>query len=371
MARFIRIRSSLAACVVLMLASCAAETPQPPPKPAVVIQPQLADARRLESYAGTLAARHQSELGFRVGGKVLRRRVDVGAEVEAGTLLAELERTDFELQVNAARATVASANADAAFAAAELERHRELIARKLVSESLLDAKINADAAARARLKQAESELAVAANAADYTALRAPVAGVITGVGIEAGQVVASGVPVISLAQSGAVEALIAIPEGKVGDFSIGEAVRVSLWIERDLAIAGVIREIAPAADPRTRTYDVRVTLIDPPPAAQLGMSVRIGRASASADGNTLLAVPLTAITEIAGRASVWVVDGDTKAVRSTPVEVASWTRERALISGGIDERTWLVGVGVHKLAPGQVIQPIDRANRVVDLARAP
>jgi multidrug efflux system membrane fusion protein len=354
----------VAVLAALVLAACNGAEVEAPPRPAIVVQPAPATAGPLDSYAGSLRARHESALAFRVGGKVARRLVDVGDRVSAGQVLAELDRVDLDLEVGAAAAALASAEADAVLAASELARHEELQQRRLISQSALDARRNADAAAKARVRQAQSRLDSARNAASYAALRAPAAGVVTQASAEAGQVVAAGTPVVTIAQTGEVEALINVPEGRVGAFRPGLPVRVALWAERDLELAGQVREVSPEADPRTRTYDVRVSIEDLPASAQLGMTARVVLAG---DTTGSLAVPLSAVTEIDGRPSLWRVDPERLTVAPVPVEVAMWGSEAAMLAGGVDADDWIVAVGVHRLTPGQPIRPIDRRNRAVEL----
>jgi multidrug efflux system membrane fusion protein len=348
----------------LALAACGGGEVEPPPRPAIVVQPQPATAGLLDTYAGSLRARHESALAFRVGGKVARRLVDVGDRVRAGQVLAELDRTDLDLEVGAAAAALASAEADAQLAASELARHEELHARRLISQSALDARRNADAAAKARVSQARAALEAARNAAGYAALRAPAGGVVTEVAAEAGQVLAAGAPVVTVAQTDEIEALINVPEGRVGAFRPGLPARVVLWAEQDLELTGQVREIAPEADPRTRTYDVRVAVEDLPPSAQLGMTARVVLAG---DAGGSLGVPLSAVTEVDGRASVWRVDPARLTVAPVPVEVAMWRSDAALLASGVEADDWIVAVGVHRLVAGQPIRPIDRRNRPVEL----
>lgn len=348
----------------LALVACGGGEVEAPPRPAIVVQPQPATAGLLDAYAGSLRARHESALAFRVGGKVSRRLVDVGDRVRAGQVLAELDRADLDLEVAAAAAALASAEADAQLAASELARHDELHARRLISQSTLDVRRNADAAAKARVRQAQSRLAAARNAESYAALRAPAAGVVTQVAAEIGQVIAVGTPVVTVAQTDEIEALIHVPEGRVGAFRPGLPARVVLWAERDLELTGQVREVAPEADPRTRTYDVRVTIADLPKSAQLGMTARVMLAG---DASRALGVPLSAVTEFDGRASVWRVDPARLTVAPVPVEIAMWGSDAALLAGGVETGDWIVAVGVHQLTVGQEIRPIDRRNRPVEL----
>lgn len=362
--RPLSVRFATSAMLALALAACGGAPVEEMKRPAIVVQPAPVTGGLLDSYAGSLRARHESVLGFQVAGKVARRLVNVGDVVSAGQVLAELDRVDLDLEVGGAEAALASAEADAALATAELVRHEELQQRKLVSQSALDARRSAEKAASARVREARARLDAARNAAGYAALRAPAAGVVTQVAAESGQVVAAGMPVVTIAQTGAIEALINVPEGRIGAFSIDMPVRVELWADSSVELLGKVREISPEADPRTRTFDVRVSIDALPEAAQLGMTARVALIDDRGDG---YGVPLAAVTEIDGRPVVWRVDPQSLEVAPVPVEVRIWGSETAVLDAGVDAADWIVAVGVHKLIEGQAIQPIDRENRIVDL----
>lgn len=358
------VRLPVLALALAALAGCGPSEPAPPPRPAVVVQPTPAGEEALAAYPATLKARHEHALGFRVGGKVVRRRVEVGQRVTAGQVLVELDPADLELELGAATAALASAEADAALAASELSRHEELAARGLVSRSALDARRNADAAARARVRQAEARLAAARNAAGYAKLGSPVDGVVVAAAAEPGQVVAAGQPVVTVADTGEIEAEIHVPESRIANVAVGASARIALWADEDVVLAGRVREIAPEADPRARTYAVRIAIGKPPARVQLGMTARamlVDRRAAA------ITVPITAVTETDGRPSVWRVDRRTATVSPVPVTVREWGADTALLEGGIDVDDWIVAVGVHRLTPGQPIRPIDRRNRAVSL----
>lgn len=359
-------RRWLTLLALLALAACGNGVEAPAPvRPAVVVQPQPGDSADFDTYAGALAARHETPLSFRIDGKLLSRPVDLGSRVTAGQVLAELDPADFALRASAARAGVASARADAQLADAELKRHQEIFARRVISQSLLDNKRAVADAAGARLSQAQSQLKVAENAARYTRLTAPAAGVITAINAEPGQVVAPGMPVLTLAQTDAIEAQINVPEARVASLLLNAPAKVLLWSDRGVALPGAIREIAPQADPRTRTFDVRVALQNPPPGAQLGMTVQVLLGDSSRTPS--LRVPLGAVTELDGKASVWRVDPATRRVSPQVVTVAAWRDDEALIASGVAPDDYVVAAGVHLLTNGQEIRPIDRRNRPIEL----
>lgn len=353
---------SLILVLSLAAAGCASEaTSDKLARPAVVQQAVPAPAQAIDTYAGEVRARYESVLGFRVGGKLQQRKVDVGARVREGDELAVLEPQDLMLQVNAARADAAAAKADLALAKAELERHASMLEKRYISQSMYDARRNAYDAAAARLDQANSQLAVAQNQAGYTTLRADHDGVITAVAAETGQVVAAGQPVMTLAHDGDLEVLINVPEGRLAAFTPGQAVVAEIWARDNLRVPGTVREISPEADPASRTYDVRVTLADEAKAAQLGMTARIYLAGeAQAD---VLLLPLTALHRQGDQPAVWLYEPKSGQVHLKPVEIGRYREDGVTVLAGLAPGQWVVTAGVHKLAEGQPVRPVDASNR--------
>lgn len=359
-----RIASPLLAAAVVLVAGCASEAKvEPVVRPAVVERPVPSSVGVTETYAGEVRARFESTLGFRIAGKLRTRAVDAGARVRRGDVLATLEPQDLQLQVEAARAAVAAATADLSLAKAELDRHAELLARNYISRALYDARVNAHLAAEARLTQARSQLAVAKNQADYTTLRADADGVVTSVQAEVGQVVAAGTPVFGLAHDGDREVLIAVPESRIERVKAGMPVLVSIWAQDDARFPASVREVAPEADPRTRTYDVRVTLAPDAAPVQLGMTARVSLDAG--DAPSALVLPLSALHEHDGHPAVWRLDPATRQVRLSPVDVGSYREEGVALVGGVGAQDWIVTAGVHLLVEGQTVRPIDRENRPV------
>ncbi|MDZ4252060.1 MAG: efflux RND transporter periplasmic adaptor subunit, partial [Sulfuritalea sp.] len=215
-------------------------------------------------YSGEVRARIETTLGFRVAGKIVERRVDLGAAVKAGQVLARLDPTDAGLQLT-------QAEAQRALAAADVARYRDLKAKNYISASALDARETA-------FKAAEAQAALAKNQSSYTTLVADRNGVIGQVLAEPGQVVSVGQAVFRLAPDGDREIAIALPEGEVSGFKLGQAAEVSFWAAGGATgkpLTGRVREISPVADPVTRTYAARVSLKDADPLLPLGMSATV------------------------------------------------------------------------------------------------
>ncbi len=351
---------------LLALAACGKDEPEEgPARPAMVVQPGAAGAAA-SAYPGEVRAQHEPALAFRIGGKISRRLVDVGDRVKAGQALAELDAADVGLQLEAARAQLASAESDLDLASSELERYKSLLDRQLVSRSLYDARVSAQQAAQARVRQAKAQAAVSGNQATYAVLRASKSGVIAQRLAEAGQVVAAGQTVFVLAEDGEREVAISVPEQSAADFAPGRDLLVELWSAPGKHVPGKLREIAPAADPLARTFAARVSF-DAGDTAEIGQSARV---YALTEDSRALAVPLSALHEKDGQPALWVVDPASARVNLRAVKVGPYGEQAVPVLAGLQPGEWVVAAGVHLLLEGQRIKPIDRDNRPVVLAAA-
>jgi multidrug efflux system membrane fusion protein len=331
-----------------------------------VTQPGGGAEAGLSAYAGEIRAREESPLSFRVGGKLVRRDVDVGAHVRKGDLLAVLDAGDLSAQARAAQAQLAAAQAELGRARADQARYAKLAGQQLVSQSALDAQNAAATAAQGQVNAARAELDVASNQAGYTQLRAPHDGMIAARFAEAGEVVGAGQPVFSIAADGGREVAIALPETRIREFRVGQPVVVELWSAPGQRLPGAIREIAPAADPQARTYAARVNLVgEAAKAVDLGQSARV-----YVQDNGLraaLTVPLSALQRSpAGAPAVWVVDPATQTLHLTPVKLGAYTQTAAPLLSGLAPDAWIVAAGGHLLREGQKVSPVDRQNRPVE-----
>ena len=353
----------------LLVAGCAAEAPEPAPRPVLVARPGAA-AGATVPLAGEVRAREETVLAFRVGGQLVSREADVGDVVARGQLLAELDPGDLRLQAGAASAELAAARAELARASAEQDRFAALAGDQLVSRSALEAARTARAAAAGRVRALESQLAVARNQAAYTQLRAPAAGAIAATHVEAGQVVAAGQPVFTLAVARAREVVIAVPEGWIDAVTVGLPVEVGLWREPGRRIAGTVREVSPVADPQTRTWEARVALREEDAGdVALGQTAEVHIARGADDRS--LSVPLSALQRGADDASVvWVVEpvagaGGVGVAHPVPVRVGPFGSERVPVLEGLAPDALVVVAGAHLLRDGQRVRPVDRDNRPV------
>ncbi len=333
---------------VVLLAACG----KAPPPPEAAAGPRLVQALKLSrgdtpavrSFSGEVRARHETTPGFRIGGKLVERFVDAGARVRPGQPLARLDPAD-------ARLALAQAEANAALAEAELRRAEDLRARNFLSQAALDAKVTAAKAAAAQAQLAK-------NQAGYTTLHADAAGIVTAVLAEPGQVVAAGQPVFRLAREGEWEVAFALPEADLSAVRVGMPATVRLWADGRV-LAGRVREIAPLADPATRSFATRVALTGARGPLALGMSATVEFPSETAEG---IRVPHAAIVEQDGRTAVWVIGGDaTVALR--PVTVLRWSDGGAWVGDGLAEGETIVAAGAAFLRAGEKVRIAEAGRR--------
>jgi multidrug efflux system membrane fusion protein len=355
---------ALPAGLAFLLTACGhEEAPQVTIRPAMVVQPEPS-AQAMESYPGEVRARYEPDLAFRIGGKVSRRLVEEGQRVKADQPLAELDPQDVRLQLEATRAQVAAAEANLSLVRAERDRYKTLMDRQMVSHSQYDNAENLYRSGEARLKQIKAEFNVSTNQASYAVLRAPQDGVVAKRAVEVGQVVAAGQTVFTLATDGEREVLISLPEQSFGRFKVGQPVSVELWTQPDQRFAGRIRELSPAADPKSRTFAARIAFTAGKVPAELGQSARVFIQTAE---TIALSVPLSAVTAENGATYVWVL-GANNTLKKAPVRVGPFGEKTVSVLEGLNASDWVVAAGVHVLHDGQQVRPVDRSNRVVNLA---
>jgi RND family efflux transporter MFP subunit len=346
-----------ALAAALLLAACQAETaPAPRAERPVQVQSvayQAEEAAR--DFVGIVRARYETDLGFRVAGKMVARLVNVGDRVHAGDVVARLDPEDLRLQVESAQAELAAATTNLTQISADFERYETLKARGFASVADFDRKTAAKGEAESRLARAKRSLDLARNQLDYSELKAGADGVITSALAEPGQVVALGQPVVKLAHRGEKEAVVALPENWLAKASEAAA-SVTLWSGNGHHYAARLRELSPQADQATRTYAARFTILDPDDSVALGMTATVTLKPA---GEAMVAkLPLSAVLSRGSGASVYVVNaGGELSLR--PVTVASFNEDDALITGGVSAGEKVVTLGVQKLEPGLKVRSIE------------
>lgn len=319
-------------------------------------------------YPGEVRSRYEVDLAFRVGGKLIERRVNPGDRVRKGQVLARLDPADLALAQTSAAAQLAAAEADLALARTELERAKALQAQKFVSASVVDSRRTQFEAAEARVAQARAARHQSDNQLGYAELSASRDGVVTAAPVEAGQVVAAGQMAFRIADPATREVLIWIPEGRNTGLQIGQPALVRAWSKPGKDYHGSLRELAASADATTRTYAARVSVQDADAALSLGASAGAGFLQTTAAGGVEL--PLAAVLRGEGNAArVWVVDADSR-VQARAVTVSAWRDEHAVIGSGLAAGERVVSVGAHALVAGEKVKPLDeRAPVVLDATR--
>lgn len=341
----------------LLLALVSAGCSKPAEK-AEIIRPVRAitlvngNSSAITEFSGEVRARVESRLGFRVAGKIVARKVDVGSIVKRGQVLMQLDPQDLQLIQTQADAALKAADSNLALANAEFRRYQDLRSKNFVSQAVLDAKETAYKAAQSSRDQAQAAYKNQTNQAGYTTLRSDIDGVVTSVDGEIGQVVAAGSPVIRVAQTGEKEIVIGISENKVESLRRVSDVRVRIWANPDDVIAGKLRELSPIADSATRTYTAKISIPDAPADVRLGMTAYVSFVDKTPDAT--IKVPLSALFQDKAGTAVWVIDGGT--VRSTPVQVAGPSGNDILLSGGVVPGQSIVTAGVNLLKPGQKVK---------------
>jgi RND family efflux transporter MFP subunit len=305
------------------------------------------------SFVGTVRPRIESDMGFRVAGKVSKRLVEVGSLVEAGQPLATLDEADLKLQAEQAEAEFGAATGVLAQASAAETRSKELRQKGWSTEAQLDqAKASGDEA-RARLNRAERSVELTNNSLSYATLVADAPGVVTATLIEPGQVVTAGQTAIRVARLAEKEVVISIPETLLVHARSGEA-RVSIWSQPDKPYVAKLRELAPSADVATRTYLAKFSIPGAGDKVQLGMTATLILSDSTSE--RVARLPLSALFNQGAGPSLYVADGKTGAVTLKPVTVKTYESNDVLISGGVDEGANVVALGVQKLDPAEKVK---------------
>src|SRR3954462_11169814 len=346
---------SLAAMAVA-LAGCNDSVAQKiePARPVLVATAHYEAETPERSFVGTIRPRIEADMGFRVPGKVAKRLVEVGQTVEIGQPLATLDEIDLRLQAEQATAELSAATGVLAQAAAAETRAKELRAKGWATDAQPDRARAAADEARARLNRAERSVDLTKNSLSYATLVADARGVVTATMIDPGVVVAAGQTAIRVARFAEKEAVVAIPETLLERARTGTA-SVTVWPEPGKTYAARLREIAPAADPATRTYLAKFSLPEADDKVSLGMTATLTLADAATE--RVAKLPLSALFSQGSNPSLYIVD-DSGAVRLQPVVVKSYDSNAVVIAGGVNEGAKVVALGVQKIDPAQKVRVV-------------
>lgn len=313
----------------------------------------IATDSRSYTYPGEVRGRYESELSFQVGGKIAKRTVEIGSVVQAGDILMQLDPQDITQTVNSNSAQLAAAQARLKLAASDLSRYRQLYAQAAISRAQLDQYQNTYEVALTAVQQAEANYAQGSNQLGYTTLLANQPGVISAISAETGQVVSAGQTVLTLVRDGEREVEINVPENRVEKLRQAASLQVRFWALPQLTLQGRIREVSPVASSAARTYQVRLSLLNPPPEVKLGMTATVQALIPGQHTDTIF-IPVSALYQTGERPAVWVVSNHTVALR--PVTVGTMTNQIVEIMSGLSPGEIIVTAGVHKLQEGQPVR---------------
>jgi RND family efflux transporter MFP subunit len=349
--------------VLALLGACKEDAPK-----AVEIRPvrtEVVDPKPIDDdrqAVGEIKPRQESDIGFRISGKLIFRAVDIGVSVKKGDLLARLDDTEYQARLRSAEAEIASAEAVLVEADAAEGRLRQLLSSGTTTRANYDVAVKNQRGAQAKLESARASASLSRDQLGYTELRADFDGIVTSVAAEPGQVVNAGQMVVKLAK----------PDEKDGVFAIAESafrgrpenerpeVVVALLSNPNVSTEGVVREISPVADPATRTYQVKVTLRSPPEGMRFGSSV-LGRLKTTTA--PVVVLPGSALFDKGGKPAVWIYQAATTSVVLKPVVVARYEADRVVISEGLSKGEIVVTAGVNRLREGQKVRLVQEAQR--------
>lgn len=354
-----RLALPAALALAVALSGCGRkEAPAPAPRP-VVAMPAKAD-ERLPAWTlpGEVQARYSTPLSFRVGGKIIERQVRLGDSVTPGQIVAKLDPADATKNAAAAKAQLSAAQHQLDYARQQLDRDRAQSRENLIAATQLEQTRNAYASALAQRDQAAQQAALSADQLKYTTLQADHAGVITAEQADTGQNVAAGTPVYQLAWSGDIDAICDVPESVLAGLAVGQRADVTLGPLPGKTFSAVLREIAPAADPQSRTYRVKLTLESPSPDVRLGMTANISFDNRSLNSQTTYTVPATALFHDGKAPAVWVVKPQEDTLELRRVQVLRYDARSVTLSGGVQAGERLVWQGVHTVSAGEKVRAV-------------
>ncbi|MFM0695537.1 efflux RND transporter periplasmic adaptor subunit [Paraburkholderia graminis] len=362
-----RLAVALALAGVVALSACSkkeAAAPEPRPVVAVAVHAD-GNAAPVASLPGEVQARYSTPLSFRVGGKIVERRVRLGDVVKSGQIVARLDPADAQKNAASAQAQLAAAEHSYQYAKQQLDRDRAQAKENLIAPAQLEQTTNAYASAAAQRDQAAQQAALSKNQLQYTTLAADHAGVITAEQADTGQNVSAGQAVYNLAWSGELDVVCDVPESALAGLSVGQTANVTLGALPGRKFTARVRELSPAADPQSRTYRAKLTLDNPGPDVRLGMTADIAlsaRSSSAAsnaeDEHGFFVLPSTALFHDGTQPAVWVVRAADSALELRRVTVARYNERTIVVSQGLKNGEHVVLQGVHTVSAGEKVRAI-------------
>ena len=348
-----------AVALVLAVSACnrAEEKAAPEIRPVRTLTIAKGVAGDTFTLSGNVQAQTEINQSFRIDGRLLERGVNVGDTVRPGQLLARLDSQNEETALQASRAQLSAARAQLGEARNNFVRMRDLVAERAVSRAMFDQAESMQKQAESQVEAAQSSVTLAENRLSYTRLNAEVAGVITAVGAEPGEIVGGGRMIVQVAREGARDAVFDLPARVKDGISPNAEITVTLASDPKVAATGTVREMSPRADPVTGTFRARIKLNNPPPAMRLGTTVT-GRVRLNASA-AIIEIPPSAVVRNDRSAAVWVVDPKTGAVASRAIEIRSSDPNRVEVASGLNAGDVVVTAGVQALRPGQKVRALE------------
>ncbi|MFD2252169.1 efflux RND transporter periplasmic adaptor subunit [Pseudochelatococcus lubricantis] len=352
-------RKAMGACLLLLalplLAACQQQekAAERPARTVRTVTVEVREAGDTVTLTGHVEAQDEAAVAFRVGGRMLARLVNVGDRVKAGQVLARLDRQNAQNNLRSAEAALSAASATLAQHRNTFERQRHLLDRGFTTRANFDAAQQAHLSAQSAVDDATAQLKIARDNLDYTEIHADADGVITARGAEPGEVVQAGQMIVRIARENGRDAVFDVPAQVLRNAPADPVIRVALSDSPGVAAEGRVREIAPQADPVTRTFAVKVGLSNPPEAFRLGATV-VG--TMRLDAGAAIELPASALTEFNQQPAVWVVDPATSTVSLRNIEVQRFNPSSVAVASGLDEGEIVVTAGVQVLHDGMKVR---------------
>jgi len=351
----------LASAMSVLLAACRSEPEPPAPeiRPVRAVTIEKRDTSVPVVLTGSIQAEDQAPLAFRIAGRMIERTVNLGDRVRAGQVVARLDTQNERNAQRTARANLTATQGQLTHARSVLQRREPLAARGAVAQTELDQAREGVQTAQAAVDAAEAQLQFANDQLGFADLKADAAGVVTGIGAEPGEVVQAGRMILTLARQDGRDAVFDVSGQVIRSAPKDVPIMVSLTDEPAVTATGRIREVAPQADPVTRTFEVKVGLTDPPAAMRLGATVT-GRLLL--DPSLTIDIPATALTQSNQQPAVWIVDPATSTVSLRTIDVLRFDPDAVVVSKGLAPGDVVVTAGVQALHPGQKVRRLESSS---------
>lgn len=329
------------------------EAAAPEARPVRTITVETRSAGTPVTLSGRIEAEDEVALGFRIGGRIAENRTKLGDRIEPGQVLARLESQNELNSLRQAKAALAAAQAQFVQARNHYERQQTLLEQGWTTRATYDQAEQARQTAQSQVDSAEAQLKAARDLVGFTELKADAPGIVTATGPRAGEVVQAGQVVARVARKDGRDAVFDVPAQLIRTTPADSQLTVSLADAPAISAQGRIREVAPQANPVTRTFEVKVGITDPPPEMRLGATV-VGRMES--DAVPVIEVPASALTRTNQQPAVWVVDPSSQTVSMRNIDVVRFDQAHVIVSRGLDSGDVVVTAGVQALHPGQRIR---------------